>query len=156
MLQTGCGMAGATRHLAERGGRYWAGLVVPKRLATIVGKSEVQIALGPDKRAALRAPPATVTGLQGQLVDAEHTRRSYRGCSFLCAPHRQIVRRTARRAEPFMLRVRNSRPPPSARWTPERRCRRKSQHPYGNNAKRDDCKRRQIAMPSCDDNELGS
>ena len=48
-------MAGATRHLAERGGRYWAGLVVPKRLATIVGKSEVQIALGPDKRAALRA-----------------------------------------------------------------------------------------------------
>lgn len=51
--QNGFGMAGKIRHLKVRDGRYSARLVVPRELRPIIGKAELEIQLGADRRQAL-------------------------------------------------------------------------------------------------------
>ncbi|WP_217630716.1 DUF6538 domain-containing protein [Paracoccus tibetensis] len=64
-------MAGATRYLLNRDGRFFARLVVPKALRAIVGKSELRTPLGPDRRSALKHLPGAVAVLQHELAQAE-------------------------------------------------------------------------------------
>jgi integrase len=64
-------MAGKIRHFKERNGRYSARLVVPKNLREIVGKAELEIQLGPDRRQALARLPGAVAGLQAKIAVAE-------------------------------------------------------------------------------------
>jgi len=64
-------MAGKVRNLIERDGRYHARMVVPLRLRSILKKVELSVALGPDRRAALRGLPGAVVAFQEQLAEAE-------------------------------------------------------------------------------------
>lgn len=64
-------MAGATRYLLDRDGRFYARLVVPKELRQIVGKRELRTPLGPDRRTAMKLLPGAVAVLQHQLAEAE-------------------------------------------------------------------------------------
>lgn len=64
-------MAGAIRYLLNRNGRFFARLVVPKELRSIVGKSELRGALGPDLRTAIKHLPGAVAALQHKLAVAE-------------------------------------------------------------------------------------
>lgn len=65
-------MAGKVRHLKERNGRYSARLVVPKHLRPFVGKAELEIQLGADRRQALAKLPGAVATLQHKIGVAEH------------------------------------------------------------------------------------
>lgn len=67
-------MAGRLRHWVERGGRYWARLVVPTDLVPYVGKTELRLPLGGDKRTAQRAHAAAVARLQARILEAERER----------------------------------------------------------------------------------
>jgi hypothetical protein len=49
---------------------------VPKKLRAAVGQSELSVALGPDKRQALRKLPAAVARFQEQIAEAERSRAS--------------------------------------------------------------------------------
>jgi hypothetical protein len=60
-------MAGKVRHLLERAGRYHARIVVPKRLHPTLKKVELSVALGADRREALRKLPAVVARISGRL-----------------------------------------------------------------------------------------
>ncbi|WCR09590.1 site-specific integrase [Paracoccus stylophorae] len=64
-------MAGATRYLLNRDGRFFARLVVPKDLRRIVGKTELRHPLGPDRRTAMKHLPGAVAVLQHELALAE-------------------------------------------------------------------------------------
>ncbi len=64
-------MAGDTRHLLNRNGRYFARLVVPKDLREIVSKTELRTPLGADRREALKQLPGAVALLQHQIGLAE-------------------------------------------------------------------------------------
>lgn len=64
-------MAGKVRHLIERSGRYHARIVVPKRLQPTLKRVELSVALGADRREALRKLPAVVARFQEQIADAE-------------------------------------------------------------------------------------
>lgn len=64
-------MAGASRYLLNRNGRFFARLVVPKDLRQTVGKSELRAPLGPDRRTAMRLLPGAVASLQHQIAQAE-------------------------------------------------------------------------------------
>ncbi len=64
-------MAGKTRHMINRSGRYHARLVVPKDLRAIVGKTELRKPLGGDYRQALRLLPGAVAQLQHEIALAE-------------------------------------------------------------------------------------
>lgn len=64
-------MAGRTRNLLNRNGRYFARLVVPKELRQFVGKTELRKPLGPDYRTALRKLPGEVALLQHEIALAE-------------------------------------------------------------------------------------
>jgi integrase len=72
-------MVGKVRHLLERGGRYYARIVVPARIRSIVGKAELTAPLGGDRRLALRKLPAVVAGLQDRISagEAELRRRTH-------------------------------------------------------------------------------
>ncbi|MGR3480488.1 DUF6538 domain-containing protein [Salipiger marinus] len=63
-------MAGRTRHLKEKGGRFYARLAVPKALQPHTGKTELLMALGGDRREAVRQLPQAVANLQAQLETA--------------------------------------------------------------------------------------
>ena len=60
LVTMGVLMAGKTRHMVNRSGRYLARLVVPKDLREIVGKTELRAPLGGDYREALRLLPGAV------------------------------------------------------------------------------------------------
>lgn len=60
-------MAGAQRYLLNRDGRFFARLVVPKELRGIVGKSELRIPLGPDRRGAMKLLPTAVATMQAEI-----------------------------------------------------------------------------------------
>lgn len=60
VLQKGGAMAGKTRHLLNRNGRYFTRLVVPAALRTVIGKTELRTALGADYRQALKLLPGAV------------------------------------------------------------------------------------------------
>ncbi len=64
-------MAGKTRYLLNRNGRFFARLVVPKELRQIVGKSELRTLLGPDLRTAMKLLHGAVAALQHELAQAE-------------------------------------------------------------------------------------
>ncbi|WP_425085798.1 DUF6538 domain-containing protein [Ruegeria profundi] len=64
-------MAGKVRHLINRSGRYHARVVVPKDLRGIIGKTELRIPLGGDRREALKLLPGAVTQIQRQIAVAE-------------------------------------------------------------------------------------
>ncbi|SIT10887.1 hypothetical protein SAMN05421772_1197 [Paracoccus saliphilus] len=64
-------MAGATRYLQNRDGRFFARLVVPKDLRKIIGKTELRSSLGPDRRTAMKHLPGAVAVMQDQLARAE-------------------------------------------------------------------------------------
>ena len=64
-------MAGRTRYLIERGGRFHARIVVPQKLRPIIRKTELSRPLGPDRRLALKALSRAVAELQGRLSAAE-------------------------------------------------------------------------------------
>ena len=63
-------MAGKVRYLIQRDGRYHARIVVPPALRKQVGKVELSAALGPDRKAALRALPAVVARFQEKIAAA--------------------------------------------------------------------------------------
>jgi integrase len=71
MSQNGAEMAGKVRHLKERNGRYSARLVVPKPLRHFVGKAELELQLGADRRQALAKLPGAVATLQHKIGLAE-------------------------------------------------------------------------------------
>lgn len=60
-------MAGALRHLIKRGEAYWARRVVPKDLQPIIGKTELRVPLGSNRRIAERELHAAVAAIQDQL-----------------------------------------------------------------------------------------
>ena len=65
-------MAGKVRYLLNRGGRYFARLVIPKELRPFMDKrTELRSALGADYRQALRNLPGAVTALQHNIALAE-------------------------------------------------------------------------------------
>lgn len=64
-------MAGKTRNMINRSGRYHARLVVPKDLREIVGKTELRTPLGGDYRTALKLLPGAVAKLQHEIAMAE-------------------------------------------------------------------------------------
>ncbi|SDZ61097.1 hypothetical protein SAMN05444004_1331 [Jannaschia faecimaris] len=65
-------MAGKVRHLLNRDGRYFARLVVPKKLRRhLDDKTELRTPLGPDYKNALRLLPGAVAELQHKIAQAE-------------------------------------------------------------------------------------
>lgn len=64
-------MAAKVRYLIERDGRYHARVVVAKRLRPILKKVELSVALGADRREALRKLPRAVAQFQEQIAEAE-------------------------------------------------------------------------------------
>lgn len=61
-------MAGKIRHFLERDGRYFARIVIPKRLRPFLeNKTELREVLGPDRRMALQKLSAAVAKFQDQL-----------------------------------------------------------------------------------------
>lgn len=64
-------MAAKVRYLIERDGRYHARIVVAKRLRPILKKVELSVALGADRREALRKLPRAVAQFQEQIAEAE-------------------------------------------------------------------------------------
>lgn len=79
-------MAGKVRHLLERAGRYHARIVVPKRLQPTLKKVELSVALGADRREALRKLPAVVARFQEQIAEAERRCKLAAGSSGPAAP----------------------------------------------------------------------
>lgn len=67
-------MAGKVRHLLNRGGRYYARLVVPVALRPFLNnKSELRTPLGADRHVALQKLPAAVLSLQLQIGTARES-----------------------------------------------------------------------------------
>lgn len=64
-------MAGQVKNLKVKGGRFYARLAVPAHLRTIIGKTELVVPLGGERRAAMKALPAAVATLQRQIEAAE-------------------------------------------------------------------------------------
>ncbi|MBL1258618.1 DUF6538 domain-containing protein [Methylocystis sp. Sn-Cys] len=63
-------MATKIRHLLFREGRYYARVVVPKDLRKNLGKTELRMPLGADRREAIRKHPAAIARLQTRISDA--------------------------------------------------------------------------------------
>lgn len=63
-------MAGQTRHLLERKGRFFARLAVPKALRSVLGKRELLAAIGGGRREALQALPFAVARMRLQIESA--------------------------------------------------------------------------------------
>jgi hypothetical protein len=64
MLQTGrIRWQGRFANLLNRDGRYFARVTVPKELRATIGKRELRIALGADRRVALQKHPLAVAKL---------------------------------------------------------------------------------------------
>ena len=63
-------MAGKISHIVERGGRFWARIVVPAELRPIVGKTELREPLGSDRQEAKRKVHAAVARFLDQFAVA--------------------------------------------------------------------------------------
>ena len=63
-------MAGKTRHLKGKNGRFYARIAVPKALQALLGKTELLEPLGADRRDALKKLPAAVARLQSTITAA--------------------------------------------------------------------------------------
>ncbi|WP_370743508.1 DUF6538 domain-containing protein, partial [Roseinatronobacter ekhonensis] len=64
-------MAGAQRYLLNRNGRFFARLVVPRDLRSVVGKSELRTPLGSDRSTAIKRLPGAVAQLQHKIALGE-------------------------------------------------------------------------------------
>jgi hypothetical protein len=65
-------MAGKTRYLLDRDGRFLARLVLPKDLRPYMDvKSDLRTVLGADRRTALRSLPRAVADLKHQIAEGE-------------------------------------------------------------------------------------
>lgn len=74
-------MAGKVRHLLNRDGRYFARLVIPKKLRSFMdGKTELRTALGPDYKEAIRKLPGAVALLQHQIALGERQAAASGAC----------------------------------------------------------------------------
>ncbi len=69
-------MGAKRRHWKEKDGRFYARLAVPKALVPIIGKTEILVALGGDRRLADRAHAAAVAHLQEQITRASQSLES--------------------------------------------------------------------------------
>lgn len=67
----GLAMAGKTRHLKEKDGRFYARIAVPASLRSAMGKSELVTPLGGDRRDAMRLLPEAVATFHRQLEAAK-------------------------------------------------------------------------------------
>lgn len=63
-------MAGKTRHLKEKDGRFYARIAVPAALRSAIRKSELGTPHGGDRRAALRLMPDAAAELRRRLDEA--------------------------------------------------------------------------------------
>jgi integrase len=63
-------MPSKIRFLLHRDGRYYARKVVPKQLQAAVGKTELRVPLGPDRRAAIIQLPAALVMIDAMIDDA--------------------------------------------------------------------------------------
>jgi integrase len=79
-------MAGKIRHLVCRDGRYFARIVVPVGLREVVGKTELRIGLGPDRKSALQKLPSAEAKLLDTLAEARRIAPGPR------APRRPLTR----------------------------------------------------------------
>jgi hypothetical protein len=61
-------LAGKTRYLIERSGRFHARIVVPKRLQPLIHKTELSRPLGSDRRLALRALPRAAAATSSDVA----------------------------------------------------------------------------------------
>lgn len=102
-------MAGKTRHLLERSGRYYARVTVPERARKVVGKRELKAPLGADRRAALRALPAVVATFQQTIANAINGERPPPGNMRLISPE-EIARLRFQGAVAFDNEARNADP----------------------------------------------
>src|SRR5690348_4822631 len=68
-------MAAKVRHLLDRAGRYWARVSVPAAVRSKLGKRELLVSLGPDRREALRRLPGTVAEMVA-TIDAARGRET--------------------------------------------------------------------------------
>jgi hypothetical protein len=75
-------MAGPIRHLLSRNGRFYARVAVPKALRSIVGKRELQEAIGAGRSEALRALPAAVARMQATIARAREEGKVGKGDRF--------------------------------------------------------------------------
>lgn len=66
----GLEMAGRTRHLKEKDGRFYARIAVPAALRSAIGRSELVTPLGGDRRTALRLLPEAAAELLRRLDEA--------------------------------------------------------------------------------------
>ncbi len=69
----GCEMAGRVRNLRVRNGRYSARQVVPTELVAVIGKTELLLDLGQDRRRALERHPAALARLKHEIAIARRT-----------------------------------------------------------------------------------
>ncbi|TBN37469.1 integrase [Paracoccus subflavus] len=60
-------MAGQVKNLKVKGGRFYARVAVPAHLRAVIGKTELVVPLGGERRAAMKALPAAVATLQRQI-----------------------------------------------------------------------------------------
>jgi integrase len=63
-------MAAALRNLHQKGGRYYARMVIPHKLRKILGKTELRKALGADRRSAIQNLPLALAGFSDTLAAA--------------------------------------------------------------------------------------
>ncbi|WP_126154987.1 DUF6538 domain-containing protein [Paracoccus haematequi] len=66
-------MAGQVKNLKVKGGRFYARVAVPSQLRPVIGKSELVVPLGSERRAAMKSLPAAVATLQRYIAAAEAT-----------------------------------------------------------------------------------
>ncbi|TGN68265.1 integrase [Paracoccus liaowanqingii] len=66
-------MAGQVKNLKVKDGRFYARVSVPAHLRKAVGKTELVVPLGGDRRVAMKLLPASVATLQRQIAAAEAT-----------------------------------------------------------------------------------
>lgn len=67
-------MAGKVKNMVERGGRFWARIIVPADLVSILGKTELREPLGGDRREAERRLHAAVARFQDRIDAARRQR----------------------------------------------------------------------------------
>ncbi len=106
-------MAGKDKHLLNRDGRYFARIVVPKGLRPFLeNKTELRVALGPDRRLAQARLHSAVAGIQGLIAVAERKAQAANGKPIVpgryLLPVDQIALRNYNERLAFDTELRNS------------------------------------------------
>lgn len=106
-------MTGKDKHLLNRDGRYFARIVIPKALRPFLdNKTELRVALGPDRRLAQARLHPAVAGLQGRIAVAERKAQVANGKPIVpgryLLPVDQIALRNYNERLAFDMELRNS------------------------------------------------